>query len=427
MKKILLPLLVVFLFSAPAFSQVLKRLGDRAKQKMEQKAGEKMDKTIDNATDGKKKIKTEEGEVKEKGDGDEVKIKTESKNTSLKTYSKFDFVPGDKIVYAEDFAQDVIGEFPLKWNTNGTGEIVTVEGQPGKWLKMTEQTKYDAPYAKKLPDNYTVEFDLLMDFNYSVRVPVIKVWLHQQTPVTKNYYTGAALGISPGGGTGNSEGGISEDRIEFYNTDDKANNAFTAKDQLIGELTKNKKIPVHVAIWVQKERFRAWINAQKVYDLPKGMAMNLAPEKISFELDRGAANSYQYYLSNLKIAMATPDNRSKLITEGKWSTTGILFDANSDKIKPASYGTLKEIAAVLSENADVKVKIVGHTDSDGDDAKNLDLSKRRAASVRIALTTEFGIEGSRFETDGAGETKPVADNKTSEGKAQNRRVEFVKL
>jgi outer membrane protein OmpA-like peptidoglycan-associated protein len=104
-----------------------------------------------------------------------------------------------------------------------------------------------------------------------------------------------------------------------------------------------------------------------------------------------------------------------------------LFDVNSDKLKPTSYGTLKEIAAVLSENADVKVKIVGHTDSDGDDAKNLELSKRRAASVITALSKEFGISESRLESDGMGETKPVGDNKTAEGKAQNRRVEFIKL
>jgi outer membrane protein OmpA-like peptidoglycan-associated protein len=104
-----------------------------------------------------------------------------------------------------------------------------------------------------------------------------------------------------------------------------------------------------------------------------------------------------------------------------------LFDVNSDKIKSASYGTLKEIATVLNENADVKVKIVGHTDSDGDDAKNLELSKKRAAAVKAALSAEFGIDASRMETTGMGETKPAGDNKTAEGKAQNRRVEFVKL
>ena len=81
----------------------------------------------------------------------------------------------------------------------------------------------------------------------------------------------------------------------------------------------------------------------------------------------------------------------------------------------------------MKENATVKVRIIGHTDADGEDAKNLDLSKRRAASVKNTLQSEFGIEASRMETDGKGEAQPVAPNTTAEGKANNRRVEFVKL
>ena len=82
---------------------------------------------------------------------------------------------------------------------------------------------------------------------------------------------------------------------------------------------------------------------------------------------------------------------------------------------------------MLKENATVKVKILGHTDSDGDDKSNLDLSKRRAASVKDFLAKEFSIEGDRMETDGLGESKPVDKNTTPEGKANNRRVEFVRL
>jgi outer membrane protein OmpA-like peptidoglycan-associated protein len=73
------------------------------------------------------------------------------------------------------------------------------------------------------------------------------------------------------------------------------------------------------------------------------------------------------------------------------------------------------------------VKVVGHTSSDGDDNANMELSKKRAASVKEMLTTEFGIDASRIETEGKGETQPVADNKEKEGKALNRRVEFIKL
>jgi outer membrane protein OmpA-like peptidoglycan-associated protein len=72
-------------------------------------------------------------------------------------------------------------------------------------------------------------------------------------------------------------------------------------------------------------------------------------------------------------------------------------------------------------------KIVGHTDADGNYASNLDLSKRRALSVKNELVKTFGIDASRLETDGMGETKPVALNDTPSNKALNRRVEFIKL
>ena len=127
------------------------------------------------------------------------------------------------------------------------------------------------------------------------------------------------------------------------------------------------------------------------------------------------------------ISAGAPDTRNKLITEGKFVTSGILFDVNSDKIKPESYGVMKDIANVLSENSAVRVKIIGHTDSDGSDADNLALSKKRAESVKTSLVKDFGIDVSRLETDGKGESQRVDKNTTAEGKANNRRVEFIKL
>jgi OOP family OmpA-OmpF porin len=364
-----------------------------------------------------------------------VKNKNEEGSISnaqgLKAYSKYDFVPGEKIVYAEDFAQDVIGEFPLKWNTNGTGEVVTLEGLPGKWLQITAGTKYESPYSNNLPENYTVEFDLVLDFKESMHVPSIE-FLIVNNKVKTTYPPGIHLMLAPQAGTyGSGDEQTSIDRIRLVSYNEKGERHLEGKDQLIGEFYKynHKAVPVHVAIWVQKERARVWINQTKVYDLPKALPAGSVLSNIALETENygSGAENYKYFISNLKIAVAAPDTRNKLITEGKWSTTGILFDVNSDKIKPTSYGTLKEIATILTENADVKVKIIGHTDTDGDDAKNLELSKRRAAAVKTALSKEFNIDESRLDIDGMGETKPVTDNNTSEGKAQNRRVEFIKL
>jgi OmpA-OmpF porin, OOP family len=74
----------------------------------------------------------------------------------------------------------------------------------------------------------------------------------------------------------------------------------------------------------------------------------------------------------------------------------------------------------------VKVKIIGHTDSDGDDKKNLELSKKRAEAVKASLSKDFGIDESRMQTDGKGESQPVDKNDSALGKANNRRVEFIK-
>jgi outer membrane protein OmpA-like peptidoglycan-associated protein len=242
------------------------------------------------------------------------------------------------------------------------------------------------------------------------------------------HYPIVEFAMFPGGGTYSEE---TKDRARFNSHIQNGTLFMQGKDQLLNEFHRynGASTPVHVAIWVQKQRFRAWLNGTKVYDLPRGISPDVKPDQVGFLIGSYGSekSNYQYYLSNIKIAEALPDTRSKLITEGKWSTNGILFDVNSDKIKPNSYGVLKEIASMLNENPGIKVKIIGHTDSDGDDARNLDLSKRRAAAVKAALSNEFKIDASGMETDGLGELKPVADNKNAEGKALNRRVEFVKL
>jgi outer membrane protein OmpA-like peptidoglycan-associated protein len=155
-----------------------------------------------------------------------------------------------------------------------------------------------------------------------------------------------------------------------------------------------------------------------IYD---GVKLN----RLCFRLSRGASSGS--YISNLRITDAAPDMRSKLLTDGKLVSYGIYFDVNKDVVKSESYGTIKEISTILSENPNLKIKIVGHTDSDGDDKSNLDLSKRRAASVKNALVKDFGIDATRIETDGKGEGEPVAPNDSAVNKALNRRVEFIKI
>lgn len=423
MKHALLILAASFLFSAVQ-AQVLKNATNRVKQRLEQKSNEKIDKAVDETLDGKKKT------AETAGNPDVVQVsqsepgKAAPAPKTLKAYSKFEFVPGDKILYAEDFSQDAVGEFPAKWNTDGSGEIVTLDGVAGKWLNLQERTTYEAPYRSKLPENFTLEYDLIAEYKDDQGVPNINTILFREPE--KNRQTGSWIKLYPNGGTS-----AVRDAAGFHNQNTSGYTDLQAKSQYLTAFNEsNHKVqPVHVSVWVQKERVRAWVNQEKIYDLPKGMPAEAFPERLAFELGSygGPKENYRYYLSNIKIAEASADTRSKLITEGKWSTSGILFDAASDRIKPTSYGILKQIAGVLGENPGVSVKIVGHTDNDGEEAANLDLSRRRAEAVKAALSTEFGIDAARMQTDGMGESKPVADNTKPEGKAQNRRVEFVKL
>jgi outer membrane protein OmpA-like peptidoglycan-associated protein len=133
------------------------------------------------------------------------------------------------------------------------------------------------------------------------------------------------------------------------------------------------------------------------------------------------------FIRNLKIAEGGLDLRSQLLKDGKVSTNGILFDAGSDRLKPESYGVIRQIALALQEQPALNLRVIGHTDSDGDEAVNLKLSQSRAAAVRQALIDDYGIAQERLQTDGKGEASPIGDNTTLAGKANNRRVEFVKI
>ncbi|MEW5975604.1 MAG: OmpA family protein [Acidobacteriota bacterium] len=331
---------------------------------------------------------------------------------SIKSFSKFDFVPGEKIVGFEDFMDGEIGDFPARWDTNAAGEIVTIEGKPGRWLKFTQAGVFAPELTPTLPDNFTLEFDLLTSTPFSGPAIRTSLALMDNPKQLISFHTADRYTFTAGPGASTSES-----RKEGTSA-----SAASAETPQFADKGKH----VHISVWRQKERVRVYFNDAKIWDVPKAMVPGATYNAIVFYVHSVEADSF-YYLSNLRLAVGAPDTRNKLLTEGKWVTHGILFDVNSDRIKPESYGTLKSVATVLKENADLKVKIVGHTDSDGDDNKNLDLSKRRAASVKNVLTSEFQIDAGRMETDGKGESEPADKNDTAAGKANNRRVEFVKM
>ncbi len=348
----------------------------------------------------------------------------DSDKAPLATYSKFDFVPGEKVLVYEDFSRDAIGDFPENWNTNSAGETVTVSGETGHWLMLNKRGVFKPEDINNLPDNFTLEFDLIYSSdNYIPSLQTLflsagngkdgKEKLNAEFNYNKR--SGINLGIQP---IPRDKGGIAT--IYDYSDGDKM------MDNQI-EFKNDGATKIKVSIWRQKQRVRIYLDQNKIFDLLRAFPAGETYNTMMFQIWGDFANQNKYLISNIKLAVGAPDTRNKLINEGKFSTTGILFDVNSATIKPESYGSLKDIADVLQDNTNVRVKIVGHTDSDGDAGLNMTLSKKRAEAVKSALESEFKIDASRLETDGKGASDPVASNNTAEGKAQNRRVEFVKL
>jgi outer membrane protein OmpA-like peptidoglycan-associated protein len=110
---------------------------------------------------------------------------------------------------------------------------------------------------------------------------------------------------------------------------------------------------------------------------------------------------------------------------GHVAVYGIQFDTGKAIIQPGSENTLGEVAKLLQHNPDLKLRVEGHTDNQGNAAANQALSEKRAQAV-VAWLVAHGIQGSRIAAKGMGQTMPVADNSTQDGRAKNRRVELVK-
>jgi outer membrane protein OmpA-like peptidoglycan-associated protein len=131
-------------------------------------------------------------------------------------------------------------------------------------------------------------------------------------------------------------------------------------------------------------------------------------------------------IKNIRIAKGAVPLYDKFLTDGKFITTGIKFDVNKATIKPESMGTINYVVKMMQDHPELKFSVEGHTDSDGENAPNLKLSEARAKSILDAMV-KSGIDTSRLTSKGHGESRPMAGNDTPEGKAQNRRVEFVKF
>jgi outer membrane protein OmpA-like peptidoglycan-associated protein len=407
---------------AQLFDKLKKKVESEIKKEGERRVDEKIKEgvnkgydEVENAVSGEE---NNESETPQQESADEEQTTDNSSSgsaaPSLKAYSKYDFVPGDQIILYEDFSQDAVGDFPALWTTDAAGEINTLNIAPGNWFNLNSgEGTYWFLNEINFPTNFILELDIVPK-STGGRIAADLVFFGEQT------YSEMDKDGDPGNCGLHIVIEKENWRTEGYK--EGVPEPITASSQI--NPVEPEKVN-HVIVWVQNRRLRIYNKGAKVLDVPTNIFADSKFSRLCFKLYRGA--SCGAYISNIKITTASPDMRSKLLTEGKIISYGIYFDVNKDIVKPESYGSLKEIASVLNENPGTKIMIIGHTDADGNDADNLDLSKRRAASVKNALVKDFGIDASLIETDGKGESEPVAKNDTAANKALNRRVEFIKM
>jgi outer membrane protein OmpA-like peptidoglycan-associated protein len=402
--------------------KIKNQTNNRANNKADQgidKSLDKVEESIGNLFKKDKKEEDQQEPAKEPNTDQQPtdpqnQVKPAAATPSLQTYSKYDFIPGGKVMFFDDFTETAVGDFPANWNTTASGEVVTNNMYPGNWFKLIGEGCVALDEGLKLTENYTIEFDVIpyvvdagnVSFEYGFYL----------------YSAQNPKDLNEGGAVPGNNGGIKMSfgyRATYSAYNEEGYTISGEKDDATMEAGKKYRL----SFWVQKTRLRVYQDQVKIFDLPKVFKAGMQCNQMRFELWGESAPM----ITNFRIAAGLPDTRNKLLTEGKLVTYGIYFDVNKDVVKPESYGTLKEIATILNEVPEVKVKIVGHTDADGDDAKNMDLSKRRAASVKAELAKNFGVNADRIVTDGMGESQAVAPNDTPVNKALNRRVEFVKL
>jgi OOP family OmpA-OmpF porin len=384
-------------------------LTDRLKQKVEDKVGdkaeEKIDKTIDEAVDGTEEDSTQavEGEEGEQGESGQAAAKGKggtATSEDMALYTKYDFVPGDKVIFYDDLSGEEIGEFPSRWNLeNGVFEIVKQGSE--SFIMCSDQGHIRPRVATGLlPTKYTVEMDFYSKGGDHRGHWYFIQWLDGEDNIIAEFRLTD-----------------DENTALYIDHDEKASKALPAK------LAAGKHT---MRIMATKTTLKCYIDHERVANVPA--VEGFAPVGFQLYADPWTDEAGNPMLvGTLRYAEGGKTMKQQLDEEGRIVTHGILFDSGSDKIKAESYKTLADIGQMLTDSPDLRLSIEGHTDSDGADDYNLTLSQKRAAAVRTYLIDNYKVDGGRLEAKGWGEGKPIDANTTAEGKANNRRVELVKL
>lgn len=402
----------------------LKKLGKKvenaAKNAIERNAERKTENIVDDVFDGKytkkstKKSKntSDEEEYYEEESSEESTSSGKSKKSTPKsleaTYAKSDFVPGDEIIFEDNLANEQMGEFPSQWDLiDGSVEVANIAGRQCIYFDPKGGTV--APLMKDmksyLPDVFTLELDFFANryesgfcdgYNfcfYNAEERVLEIFMNHTDTQEGNkdihwgYYT-------PSG------------------------------DRRVGDarIIVQPEAWNHLAISFNKRALKVYVNGIRIANIPN-MA---APVRFVVEgREWGTGDTFREAITNIRLAQGAVPLYDRMMTDGKFITYGITFDVGKATIKPESMGEINRIVTLMTENPDLKFSVEGHTDSTGNPASNQTLSEQRSQAI-VAKLVELGIAQDRLTAVGKGQNSPIADNNTDEGRAKNRRVEFVK-
>lgn len=306
--------------------------------------------------------------------------------------TKFDFVPGDSVLFMDDFTGDELGEFPSRWRLlEGTFEVAELDG--ARWARCVSGSgSIRMKVPARLPEFWTLEFDLHNDDLSAIALTV--------------------SGVTASGSTAwNARFPYSGQQLSFVTGSVVANTPFPG----------NAGGRHHVAFMARGDALKVYVDRERMANLP-----DVAGPGRAVEIDVRLASPSKPLITGVRFAQGCRP-AADLLAAGKLVTQAIRFETGSDVVLPESAPILRQVAAWLIAHPEARLRVTGHTDDVGSPAANRDLSKRRAASVARVLGGEFGIGAARFEADGLGDTAPIAKNSGPEGRAMNRRVEFTRL
>ena len=305
---------------------------------------------------------------------------------------KIDFIPGERTVFFDDFSDMAQDEPPPHWKLRGHPIELHI-GQDVRELYAADGCELTSGPIK-VPMNFTFELEFTgqgeMDWNMRDKNDEdVLTFMVRGEPSGQD--ANASVTWSGHGTLG--EGGIKADNSQ----------------------------PMHFAVWAQQGRIRAYLNGTRILDV--NQVEFATPIDHIFFRDGGYR---PVGIRSIRVAESAPDFSSMIAANGRYVTHGIYFDTDSDRMKPESAAVLKMVAQGLQKNPNLKLEVDGYTDSTGDAQHNQVLSQKRAEAVKSVLVSQFGIDASRLTTGGLGAANPIASNDTPDGRAQNRRVEFVK-